>query len=101
MKIMLAAALGLAVLAVPAAAEKRYDRKIEQAAIQIVVKKLGDLRGGFSFDADLVRIMLPDLGSTASLPVKSRLEGVSRTDSVERTDGLALAVERTPISITF
>ena len=38
-------------LAAPAAAETRYDRKLEQAVHDIVARKMGDIRGGFSYDA--------------------------------------------------
>ena len=35
-------------------AETQYDRKLEQAAIDIVAGKIGDIRGGFSFDVQPV-----------------------------------------------
>lgn len=31
------------------AAEPRYDRKLEKAAIEIAAAKVGDIRGGFAF----------------------------------------------------
>jgi hypothetical protein len=39
----------LAAAAIPAGAEHRYDRKLEQAAMRIVAEKIGDIRGGFSY----------------------------------------------------
>ena len=50
MKTLLMGAAFLGLLAVPARADMRYDRKLEQAAIDIVAGKIGDIRGGFSFD---------------------------------------------------
>ena len=38
----------LAVLAASAAAEPRHDLRLEQAAMEIVAEKMGDIRGGFS-----------------------------------------------------
>ena len=32
-----------------AVAEMRYDQKLEQAAMEIVAGKIGDIRGGFSY----------------------------------------------------
>ncbi|CAG0962786.1 MAG: hypothetical protein F9K19_09960 [Rhizobiaceae bacterium] len=51
-KVLILAALSAAV-AMPAFAGAQYDRKLEQAAIEIVAAKMGALRGGFSFDARL------------------------------------------------
>jgi len=54
-------------LAVPAAAQSRYDRKLEQAAVAIVAAKMGNIRGSFAFDAQPVMIVVQDnlvMGST-------------------------------------
>jgi predicted dehydrogenase len=48
-RIVLAAA-ALAVICTAAAAQPRYDAKIEQAAAAIVAGKIGDIRGGFAYD---------------------------------------------------
>jgi hypothetical protein len=59
----------LIVLAVaPARAEERYDRKLEQAAMQIVAENIGDIRGGFSYAQKpqfvvVQDALLPDAGS--------------------------------------
>lgn len=37
-------------VAVPAGAGQRYDRKLEQAAMKIVAQNIGDIRGGFSYE---------------------------------------------------
>lgn len=47
MKSFIAAVLVLGASAAPADAEQRYDKRLEAAAISIVAKKMGDLRGGF------------------------------------------------------
>lgn len=49
-KVLILAAIS-ATFAMPAFAGTQYDRKLEQAAIEIVAAKMGALRGGFSFDA--------------------------------------------------
>jgi hypothetical protein len=46
---MLSAAAMLAVATVPSAAEMRYDRNLEKAAMAIVASRIGDIRGGFSY----------------------------------------------------
>ncbi len=42
--------LVFALVAIPAWAGARYDRKLEQAAMRIVAENIGDIRGGFSYD---------------------------------------------------
>lgn len=81
MKNQLIAGMLIASLVLPASAfaEVRHDRKLEQAAIAIAVSKLGDLRGGLSYDAEPVTALPLDLNKTAS---------------VATTGGLAVAVER-------
>jgi hypothetical protein len=49
MKTILPTSIALAVATAPAVAGVRYDRKLEQAAMQIVAGKIGDIRGGFSY----------------------------------------------------
>lgn len=44
------AATALAALTGAALAEPTYDRRIDEAAAQIVAKKIGDIRGGFAYD---------------------------------------------------
>ena len=50
MKTLLMGAALMGLLTVPARADMQYDRKLEQAAIEIVAGKIGDIRGGFAFD---------------------------------------------------
>jgi hypothetical protein len=47
---LLSGAALLAVMAASAAAEPRHDVRLEQAAMQIVAQKVGDIRGGFSHE---------------------------------------------------
>jgi hypothetical protein len=63
------AVIGL--LAGTASAETRYDRNIEQAAVEIVAGKIGDIRGGFSFDAKPAFVSGKDPIRTGSIPTPS------------------------------
>jgi hypothetical protein len=49
-KVLILAALAAA-FSMPAFAGNQYDRKLEQAAVEIVAAKMGELRGAFAFDA--------------------------------------------------
>jgi hypothetical protein len=80
------AAIGL--LIGPASAETRYDRNIEQAAIDIVAQKIGDIRGGFSFDAKPAFVTGNDAISTGSVPTPR-----VQIEADPWRDGLAPAVD--------
>lgn len=54
----LTCAMALAVLAGPATAQTRYDRKLEEAVMAIVAAKIGDIRGGFAFDAKPMMVVV-------------------------------------------
>lgn len=56
-KVLISAALSAA-FAMPAFAGTQYDKKLERAAIEIVAAKMGELRGGFSFDAKPVFVIV-------------------------------------------
>jgi hypothetical protein len=47
-------------LAGQAISEPRYDRRIEEAAMAIVATKMGDIRGGFDFDARPMMVVVRD-----------------------------------------
>ena len=79
-----AAVLGLA--ASSAVAETRYDHRIEQAAIEIVAGKIGDIRGGFAFNVRPVFVTGQDAVKTGSVSSPTAQNGISG-------DGLAPAVE--------
>ncbi|MER9652344.1 hypothetical protein NKJ26_02360 [Mesorhizobium sp. M0152] len=84
MKMLLCGAAVLAVIAAPAAAETRYDRNLEKAAVGIVASKMGDIRGGFSYK------QVPQLVIAPAAPVEHpRKEAAGDVD-----DGLSPAVER-------
>jgi hypothetical protein len=54
----LGCALAVIVLAGQATAEPRYDRKLEKAVMAIVAAKIGNIRGGFAFDARPVMVVV-------------------------------------------
>ncbi|CDX55470.1 conserved exported hypothetical protein [Mesorhizobium plurifarium] len=78
----------LAAMIAPAAAETRYDRNIEKAAIDIVAGKMGNIRGGFSYKQKPQLVVLPDTPPSAPAPVEPPRKEASGND------GLTPAVER-------
>ena len=88
MKKLLAGLALFGLAANAAAAETRYDRKIEQAAAAIVAGKMGELRGGFSFNARLVFVARSDAMNTGSVPAAD-----GPTSPTQWRDGLAPAME--------
>ena len=60
MKTLWAGVAVLAALSSSAVAETRYDRNIDKAAAEIVAGKIGDIRGGFSFDARPAFVVTPN-----------------------------------------
>jgi len=90
MKTLLCGVALLAIIATPAAAETRYDRNLEKAAVGIVAGKMGDIRGGFSYKQvpQLVVVSEPAPASMiAAEPPREQASG-------DRHDGLSPAVER-------
>jgi hypothetical protein len=79
-----------AAIAAPAAAETRFDRNLEKAAVGIVASKMGDIRGGFSYKQVPQLVVLPDAVSTTAVPVEPPREQASE----DLDDGLSPAVER-------
>jgi hypothetical protein len=66
------------------AAEQRYDRRLEEAAMAIVAARIGDIRGGFAFDGRPVMVVLPEgHADDARMAATERLP-----------DGLQRAIER-------
>jgi len=78
----------LAAMAAPAAAETRYDRNLEKAAMDIVAGKMGNIRGGFSYKQRPQLVVMPDATLVAPTPVEPPRKEASGND------GLAPAVER-------
>ena len=101
MKTLLLGAALLGLLTVPAVADTdtdtRYDRKLEQAAIDIVVGKIGGIRGSFAFDVQPLSVLVHDQMSTGSVP--QRNASALRSDAWR--DGLAPAIERKANHIIF
>ena len=96
MKTLVMGAAFLGLLIAPAGADMQYDRKLEQAAIDIVAGKIGGIRGGFSFDVQPVSMLSPDQMSTGSIPQRN-----ARLESDVWRDGLAPATERRVSRIIF
>ncbi len=71
MRALMSCVAALAVLAAPAAAGARYDRKLEEAVLDIVAKKMGDIRGGFSFDAKPQIVVSQDSMFTGSIGIET------------------------------
>ena len=78
----LGCALAAIVLAGQATAQPRYDRKLEEAVMAIVAAKIGDIRGGFAFDAKPVMVVVQNdvvMGTTDMNSAADRLpEGMAR-----------------------
>ena len=60
MKTMLVCAISIAAPMAPAAAEPRYDRKLEAAAMERVAARIGDIRGGFDSGKSAMFIHAPE-----------------------------------------
>jgi len=79
-------------MAAPVAADTHYDRNLEKAVVDIVARKMGNIRGGFSYKQIPQLVMLPEAASAAPVPVEPRKQA-------SNNDGLMPAVER-PVSRT-
>ena len=93
MRMLLCGVAFLAVIAAPAVAETRYDRKLEQAVVEIVAGKMGDIRGGFSYKQVPQFVVVPDVPVVPVEPPRKQASG-------DAGDGLVPAVER-PVSRTI
>jgi len=86
----LGCALAMIVLAGQATAQSRYDRKLEEAVMAIVAARIGDLRGGFAFDARPVMVVVRDgavIGTTDT-------SGERRALLDRPPEGMARAMDR-------
>lgn len=92
MKLLAICAVFVPAFATIATADSRYDQKLEQAVMAIVAAKIGDIRGGFSYDSHPVFVTVP-------VPAGGGTEDMSRPDN-GWSDGLAVAVERKRVSAT-
>ena len=84
----------LAACATPASAEIRYDRKLEQAVMEIVAKKIGDLRGGFSHDARPAIVSVQDRITTGSIGIEMARSMVRASRAQAPADELFCKVTR-------
>lgn len=94
MKLLAICAVFVPAFATIATADSRYDQKLEQAAMAIVAAKIGDIRGGFSYDSHPVFVTVP-----VPIAAGGGTEDMSRPDN-GWSDGLAVAVERKRVSAT-
>ncbi|GLQ77962.1 hypothetical protein GCM10007881_14780 [Mesorhizobium huakuii] len=90
MKTLMCGVAFLTMIAAPAAAETRYDRNLEKAALGIVASKMGDIRGGFSYKQVPQLVILPDTVP----PPATATEHPAVQASGDRDDGLSPAIER-------
>lgn len=72
------------------AADARYDRKLAQAAAEIVAARMGPLRGGFSIDEE-PELFVPQPAETVRRPVRAEPPPPAPG---EWRNGLAIAVEK-------
>jgi hypothetical protein len=93
MRTLLCGVALLAVIAAPAVAETRYDRKLEQAVVEIVAGKMGNIRGGFSYKQVPQFVVVPDVPAAP-------IESSPKQASGDASDDLVPAVER-PVSRTI
>ncbi|BCG74633.1 hypothetical protein MesoLj113a_57910 [Mesorhizobium sp. 113-1-2] len=90
MKTLLCGVALSAIIIAPAAAETRYDRNLEKAALGIVAGKMGNIRGGFSYKQVPQLVIVPDPAPASPVAAEHPREQASG----ERDDGLSPAVER-------
>lgn len=81
MKILLAGAVLLAASMTPVAAETRYDVKLEQAVMDIVASRMGELRGSFSFRRKPEFVILPDAPASSPVFMESKRAELNRRDA--------------------
>ncbi|MER9953117.1 hypothetical protein [Mesorhizobium sp. M0047] len=87
MKTLLCGVALCTLIVAPAAAETRYDRSLEKAAMGIVAGKMGDIRGGFSYKQVPQLVVVP--GVAPAMSERPREEATGKPD-----DDLSPAVER-------
>jgi hypothetical protein len=81
-------------MAAPVAAETRYDRTLEKAVIEIVVSKMGNIRGAFSYKQAPQLVVVPEAAPAAPVPIEPRKQA-------SNNDGLMPAVERPVLRTIF
>lgn len=91
MRTILVCGVAVVAVALPAMAERPYDRNLEKAVMEIVASRMGDIRGGFSY------AQVPQLVAVQNLPLPAPQE----IHAPDGNDGLAPAVERPASSFVF
>ena len=95
MKALIISAACLAGVVTSAAAETRYDRKLERAVWEIVAKKFrADMRGTFEFNKDPVLVVVQDNMATGSLTVSVAIAEAQSSRIPAMPKGLVAAAER-------
>ncbi|MDW6020903.1 hypothetical protein SAZ10_03910 [Mesorhizobium sp. BAC0120] len=61
MKALWAGAVAIGILPMSAFAGPEYDASIDKAAAGIVAARIGEIRGGFSFNAKLASVLAPEI----------------------------------------
>lgn len=89
----LASALIFLVGTANAADARRYDRKLAEAAAEIVAARMGPLRGGFSVDEEPI-LLVPRPSQAVRRPAEI---GLPPPRPGEWRGGLAIAVEKNSI----
>lgn len=72
MKTLIVGVALFAVLIAPVSAETRHDRKLEQAMMDILAAKIGNIRGGFAYDREPEFVTARDEVTTGSIATDSR-----------------------------
>lgn len=97
MRTLLCGVALLAIVAAPAVAGARYDRKLERAVMEIVAGRIGDIRGGFSYEQAPQLVMPHD----EAFSVPPAAEGSRTEEAREQDDGSKPAVEGRVSRIVF
>ncbi len=71
MKALMCWLAALSVVAPPAISGSRYDLTLEQAVLGIVAAKMGDIRGGFSYDAKPQIVVNRDAMFTGAIGIET------------------------------
>lgn len=90
MKMLIVGVAFSAALIPPVSAETQHDRKLEQAMMDIVAAKIGDIRGGFAYDRAPEFVTVQDTVKTGSIAI----EPFMAPAGAQPMPGLMVAIER-------
>jgi hypothetical protein len=76
MRIVLAGTVLFAALTMPAAAETRYDIKLERAVMDIVASRMGEIRGTISYGRKPETVFLPEALARSRAPTEGLQAGL-------------------------